>query len=429
VKNSLFVYHLRQALRSLRRDTGLSAAILIGMTVATSMWTVTAAHYSRVFSIRAPASPRLHQVEIAHPRAVSYGQGSTAIGPPGERVRVTYPEARLLSSSGLGTRQFSTFRSRLLVSAAGREPRVSYVRFVGADFFALFTRGFARGGPWTSADESAPVAVVGMAAAAQLFDGGDPAARPLKVEGRPFRVAGVLAEHQPSYVEWDLNSYGLDQDAVYLPYPAARELRARPELPIYQSAYGPTYDDLLRSDTIFVSHWIELPNAESVAAYQRYLDDTLGRRGVGFELRSLASWRQAFANQGGGIKFFVGLTALLLLGGAFNMSRLLLAKGLARTEEIGIHRALGAPRRALFLRHMLEASLLALPAAVLGQFLALPYLALWNSYVHDVDIPLWLDRDTLVMGVVPAALIGIIGGLYPAWRLSSVRPTITVAGR
>jgi putative ABC transport system permease protein len=423
----IFLYHLRQAVRSLRRDPGLSVAVVVGMTLATSMWSVTSAHYVRVFGPPVWASPALHQVEIAHPRAVTWGQGSAAVGPPGQRVRVTYPEAELLSGSAAAPRTVTTYRSRLLVGRPQQVPAVAYVRFVDRAFWDLFPRRFGSGAPWTGAAENAgePVAVVGMAAAREIF--GDGPRDTIQIEGRPFRVSGVLGEHQPTYVEWDLNAYGLDQDAVYLPLPLAHQLRARPELPIYQSEPGATYDDLLRSDTIFVSHWVELPTPEAVGVYRRYLDDQLGRRGISFELRSLSAWRLAFRNENGGIKFFASLTFLLLLAGGFNMSRLLLAKGLARTEEISIHRALGAPRRGLFLRHVLEAALLSVPAALLGQFLALPYLALWNGYVHDVDIPLHLDANAVMMGMFTAIAVGVVGGLYPAWRLSGVRPAISVS--
>jgi putative ABC transport system permease protein len=111
------------------------------------------------------------------------------------------------------------------------------------------------------------------------------------------------------------------------------------------------------------------------------------------------------------------------------MTRLLLAKGLARKEEIGIFRALGAPRRALFVQHLLQASLLAVPAALLAQLMALPYLRLWNLTVHDTDIPLHLTARGAVMGMVPAIALGLAAGIYPAWRLSGARPTLSMVRR
>ena len=59
VRGGLFLYHLSHAVRSLRRDPGLSVAITVGLTVATSMWTITSVHYIRVFGPRPWASPAI----------------------------------------------------------------------------------------------------------------------------------------------------------------------------------------------------------------------------------------------------------------------------------------------------------------------------------------------------------------------------------
>jgi putative ABC transport system permease protein len=425
----LFLYHLRLASRSLRRDPGLSAGVLVGMMISTCMWTLTAAHYVRAHAPSTHYSGALYQVELPHPGAAQVDPAGAFSVPFAPRTRLTMPETEALIASSIPSRQTATFRSRLLVAAAGQPPRPALVRFVTADFFALFARRFGSGRPWTAGEEPAAVAVLGMRAATDLGGAGT-----VLVDGRPHRVVGVLGEDQPYRPHWDLSAFGFDQDAVYLPFPEHRALMARPEFPIFQSAVGSTYQDLLRSDTVFVSHWVELPTAEAVSAYQRFVAE---RFGAGATLRSFERWRVDFDAQSGA-EFFTALTFLLLLAGALNMTRLLLAKGLARREETAVFRALGAPRAALFAQHLLEAALLVLPAAVLGLVMALPYIEMWNVVVHDVDIPLRLSARGALLGVGPPVLIGIVAGLYPAWRLSDARPApararaaraLTMAGR
>jgi putative ABC transport system permease protein len=420
---ALFLYQLLQAARSIRRDPRLSAAIVVGLMASTSMWTFTGVHYLRMHVASGDACPTLHQVELPHPTGVPLPDSSGPIR-FGARVRVTPAEAEVLSSSGIPAREITTFRSRLVVRGEGRPAEVAYVRFVGGAFFSLFGRAFGRGGPWTTADEAAgaAVAVLGLRAAERLLGGG---ADSVLVEGRAFRVTGVLAEEQPDRPEWDLSAFGLDQDAVYLPYQAHRALLARPDVPAFQSGAGPSYQDLLASDTVFVSHWVDLPTADAVAKYRAFLEQRFPGRAT---LRPLARWREEF-NTPTGAQFFGALTFLLLLGSGFNMARLLLAKGMARTEELGIYRALGATRAAVFGRHLLEAALLALPAAVLGQLLALPYVAFWNVRVRDTDITLRLTGAGVLLGVLPSVAVGVLAGLYPAWRLSAVKPTLSMARR
>src|SRR4051794_22531902 len=104
--------------------------------VATSLWTVTSAHYVRLHAAPVPASEALYQVELPHPGAALLGRSSGAsAGPYSTRTRVTMGEAEVLSGSGIPSRQTATFRSRLLVGAPGEPPRSGFVRFVGTDFF------------------------------------------------------------------------------------------------------------------------------------------------------------------------------------------------------------------------------------------------------------------------------------------------------
>ncbi len=419
----LFLYHLRLAGKDLRRDAGLTAAIVVGMTIATSIFAVAALHNLRLHGPRPPYAPALHQVELPHPGAfTALKSGSAWTGPLGVRTRVTPAEHAVLAGSGLPVRQTSTFRARLLVGADRKQ--LHYVRFVTAEFFALFARPFAFGAPFSPDSETA---VISLPLGRQLFGDRDPTGQTIFVDGHAYRIAGMLSEHQPSWAEWDISSFGNDQDAVYLPFASARTLRARPELPVVQGAFGPSYDDLLRSTTIYLSHWIELPTPALRAAYARYLDQQLGPNG--YTLRDLATWRAATDMPETGARFFFTLTFILLAGGGFNMMRLLLARGLARSEATAIHRALGAPRSAIFTRQMIEAAMMVLPAALMGIVLSQPYVSLWNQLVHDTDVPLRLTGiGALVTGGV-AVGVGLLAAIYPAWRLASIKPAISVMRR
>jgi putative ABC transport system permease protein len=315
------------------------------------------------------------------------------------------------------------------VGGPGQRPNLSLVRFVTSDFFALFGRRFAHGQAFSTADDAvaAPVAVLGLPLGRRLFGDRDPSGQTILVDGKPHRIVGMMAEHQPLWAEWDLSDFGMDQDALYLPFANARTLLARPDRPVAQTPVGPSYADLSQSDSIYISHWIELPSLEQRAAYARHLDQRFGPGA--YQLRDLRAWREAATLPDTGDKFFMTLAAILLLGGGFNMMRLMLARDHARQEEVAIHRALGAPRSAIFTRQLLEVALLLLPAGALGTLLALPYIWLWNQLVRDTDIPLRLTGLNFVSSVSAAVTVGLLSAVYPAWRMASVKPAVSVSRR
>jgi putative ABC transport system permease protein len=402
-------------------------AIFLCLALSSAIWATAICHYYRYYSPRPALSPHLHQVELPHSRSVERALGvanamtNSWVG----RTRITPVEYEVLSRSGIPTRQTATYRAELLVATAGSAPHCVHARFAGADFFPMFQRAVAPGRPYTRDEEARGEAVVvlGRRLAAELY-GKDAVGRTVLVEGHPFRVVGVTAGDQPYRADWDVATMGMPQDALYLPWDWGPRLVARPEMPLYQAPFGPTFADLMRSSTVFISYWAELPTAESRAAYRRHLDGHL----EGAVLRSFEEWKAAFPVPPSPVSFFTLLSAFVLLGGAFNATRLLLAKGLARREELEIHRALGAPRLSLFFGQMLEMALISLPAALAAVALALPYTALYNNLVADTDIPVAMVPATFALAVTVPFLAGLLSAVYPAWLVSKIRPAV-VCGR
>jgi putative ABC transport system permease protein len=346
------------------------------------------------------------------------------------RARVTYPIFRELASSGLDVKQTGTFRSRALLrlpedpeARAPRKPRNA--RFVSRDFFDMFQLPLSPGAVWSREEEvrGDRVVVVAYALARQLWGSASPVGKTLLIDGDAYRVVGALADEPPFKPEWDRVGTGGAQDQVYLPFAEHVRLRARPEVPVFTQPLGPLYADLLSSDTVFISFWIDLPTAELRAAYQRHLAATLGARGVPYQLRDLAGVQAEMDPPRTVITFFVFLTFLVLLGGGMVVMRLLLAKGVARRGEHSILRALGAPRRALLQTQLLEAGLLAAAGAVAAMPIVGAQAYYFNRFVGDTDIPLVITPAAFGITFVVTVGVGLACALYPGWRAASRRPT------
>jgi putative ABC transport system permease protein len=94
-----------------------------------------------------------------------------------------------------------------------------------------------------------------------------------------------------------------------------------------------------------------------------------------------------------------------------------------RTREIGTLRAVGWKSRRILAQVMQESLMLCLVAALLGSILGvaivtiLAYVPGANSFVN----PVWSPR-TFIVAISVALLLGLVGGLYPAWRASHFQP-------
>jgi putative ABC transport system permease protein len=419
----LFPYHLRLAARSLRRDPAMSALMLLALGMGAGVWSIAVTQYTRFYAVHIPLTPTLHQVEIlrAGGPETAFSDGARSdVGLASIalvlRTRISYPEYRQLAGSGIPSRENVGIRGQVLVRPPGGGLSVRIARFTDASFFSMFDRRFAAGSGWSPDDDAGGggVVVLGAGCAETLFPGGSAVGQMVQIDDHPFRVAGVLAEQPPLNAPWQLLVGGGQQDALFLPLGQLDRLSVRPEAPFYRTPVGASRAELMASDALFVSYWVDLPTEEQRARYLRHVEARLdpGR----FRLRSLAEWQRDFPIPANQISFFGFLGAVVLLAGGFNLARWLLTKGLARSGELGIYRALGAPRSSLFWRVLAEAA-------------ALPLIAFFNHQVRVVDVPLALTDVALAFTVVPTFLVGIAGAIYPATRIARTPPTLYLERR
>lgn len=94
-----------------------------------------------------------------------------------------------------------------------------------------------------------------------------------------------------------------------------------------------------------------------------------------------------------------------------------------RTREIGTLRAVGWRRRRILGQVLLESLFLCLVSAVFGSVLGVGVVTLIAQapYASQFISATW-NMDIFVSAFVTAAVLGILGGLYPAWRASQLEP-------
>jgi putative ABC transport system permease protein len=114
-----------------------------------------------------------------------------------------------------------------------------------------------------------------------------------------------------------------------------------------------------------------------------------------------------------------GIAALSLLVGGIGIMNIMLASVTERTREIGIRRALGAKRRDIVMQFLVETVLLSSIGGMIGVALGI---------IIPAFVEYWAEMPTIVtfwspiMAFSISALVGILFGLYPAFRAANMDP-------
>lgn len=127
------------------------------------------------------------------------------------------------------------------------------------------------------------------------------------------------------------------------------------------------------------------------------------------------------------IIIFSFLAIIILLMGAFNFMVLSTAQAMKRNIEIGIRKASGSPRLALFSQFFVEALLqvtIGLGLAVVLGRLLLP----WVNSIAGKEMLLLLNVETLIVMIVGLIIISLLAASYPALYLSKLNPIMAFRG-
>ena len=131
----------------------------------------------------------------------------------------------------------------------------------------------------------------------------------------------------------------------------------------------------------------------------------------------------------GGVLTVLGvlLTTILGIAGVLGAANTMIAAVGARTREIGVLRSIGYGTWGILTAFLVEAGLIGLVGGCLRALLVLPLNGLqtgtmnWNTFTEQT-FAFRLDGPLLVQAVGIAVVLGLLGGLAPAWRAAHLRP-------
>jgi putative ABC transport system permease protein len=113
------------------------------------------------------------------------------------------------------------------------------------------------------------------------------------------------------------------------------------------------------------------------------------------------------------------IAAISLLVGGIGIMNIMLASVSERTREIGIRRALGARKRDIIIQFLSETLMLTIAGGILGICLGtcIPFFVTYFG-----NMPTVITASSLVLAFGISATVGLIFGLYPAYRAANVDP-------
>jgi putative ABC transport system permease protein len=434
----MFAYYFDLALRSFRRNKVLTALMVlaIALGIGASMTTLTVFHVLSGDPIPSKSS-QLFAPQL-DPRSMD---GYTAGEEPEDQL-TRYDAERLLREARADRQAVMTGGGvAIQPERQGLSPFGVEARYTSADFFPMFEIPMLHGNPWSKAedDRRERVAVIAKVLAEKLYGTTNAVGRAIRMDGHEFRVVGVMDTYRPTPKFYDMNSsrYG-EVEQVYLPFSTSRDLDLGRNGNMNCWDAGDDAEDDPEGETgvnapcTWLQYWVELSTPEKAAAYEQYLVNysdeqrAAGRfqRPTNVRLRNVMEWLEYRRAVPGDVRLQLWLAFGFLAVCLLNTVGLLLAKFLRRSGEIGVRRALGASRRAIFAQCLVEAGTVGLAGGLLGLGLAL--LGLWGVRQQPVSYAdlAHLDPAMLATTFVLAIAASVLAGLVPAWHACQVTPAV-----
>lgn len=426
----MFGYYLDLAVRSLKRNIGLTILMVVAIAfgIGASMTTLTVLHVLSADPIPGKSGD-LYYVQLEPRRA----RGTR----PAEPTRqVTRLDAENLVRAKKADRQAMMTGGSASVEPErpGLEPFFASTRFTSADFFAMFRTPFLAGTGWTADDDAkaARVVVVARPLAQKVFGTWAVVGRSLRVGGEQMHIIGVVDDWRPNPRYYDLNSgpYGPGEQ-LFVPFSTATELK----LP--RNGTMNCWDDTEDPEAVgapceWIQLWVELDSADKAAAYKQFLIaySEEQRRAGKYELppnvrlRDVMTWLAYNEVVPKDVRLQVWIALGFLLVCLVNTVGLLLTKFIRRSPEIGVRRALGASKRSIFVQLLVESGIIGLVGGIAG--LGLAWLGLWAVRQQPAAYAelARLDLPMLALTFVLAIVASLLAGLLPAWRGCQVTPAI-----
>jgi putative ABC transport system permease protein len=247
---------------------------------------------------------------------------------------------------------------------------------------------------------SASVTVIGMEVVNKLYPKENPIGKKVTLDGNEFTVIGILDAKG--------ESFGQNQDGFALiPITRMQEIYGKADKSINIAIQAPSkaqYDECV----------------ENITSVMRIIRNCKPGEDNNFEIFSNDSLISTVNNFTKYFKYGAGFISFIaLLAAGIGIMNIMLVSVTERTREIGIRKAIGAKSRNILNQFLVEAIILCQIGGIAGILLGIIAGNLLGIYLHTKVV---IPYDWVAIGLIICTVVGVVFGVYPAYKAAKLNP-------
>ena len=267
----------------------------------------------------------------------------------------------------------------------------------------VYDQDIVLGRYFTDQDEerAASVVVLGHDVTEDLFGiDANPIGKEVTIEGLTFTVVGTVAKQKTAF------GGGKNPDDSYAYFPISTFHRLHPEVKDYW--ISTKFDD--QKNKALVEDEIR----ELLRRRRKVRNDQEDNFAIFGSDSITRLWTQI---TGSLFLLMFGLSAVGLMVGGVGVMNIMLVSVTERTREIGVRKAIGATKQTILLQFTLEAVTLCAIGGAIGITLGSGFALLLRLLISSSVSPGWV-----LFAFISSCGIGLVFGIYPAWKAASLNP-------
>lgn len=296
------------------------------------------------------------------------------------------------------------------------------VKGIDEDYFDTVGMAVAMGVGFTerAKKENLKIAWIDEALRRGFFSGNNPVGELLEIGGEQFRIVGVLAERsafEPTinsvddYMTFKKNGSG----AIYIPTQSWSICFSydEPQNCIVKAVNTDSMTDAGKKAADILNENVRIMNVE---------DGTEASADAVIEYKSESLLEQAKALQDlskSTNNMLIWIASISLLVGGIGVMNIMLVSVTERTREIGLKKALGAPRGRILSQFLTEAAVLTSIGGIIG---VLSGIGLAKFIANLAEVPVSISTNAIIISVVFSMFVGIVFGLIPSIKAANLNP-------
>lgn len=244
------------------------------------------------------------------------------------------------------------------------------------------------------------VAVIGTEVVEKLFTRENPIGKDIILDNNEFKIIGIL--------EPKGESFGQSRDNIAIvPITKTQDIYGKENRSINIAVQAPNKD--LYNESV-----------ENITSVMRIIRGVKPGQENDFEIYSNESLINAVNNFTKYFKYGAGFISFIaLLAAGIGIMNIMLVSVTERTKEIGIRKSIGAKNKNILYQFLTEAVILCQIGGILGIIMGV---IAGNALAVYLSSEVVLPYDWIIIGLIICTAVGIIFGVYPAYKAAKLNP-------